>query len=264
MLLMIIPTTALTLGWRQSRPVRLGMSTLLWPFATHWAVQVDDTWIEVPGSSKEDSDSAMDIKFSSGVKSSPAVGPGADVSRFGRVGKTLKTDGEIVEWTDEWKVINPTYNFASDNCQRFSREFIDWLTDGTHRPLPMMDAGMGAGVRRGPTAWAGAEGGSAYAGATVANMQGHRGLLNGALDGPNASASAMCSRRGFGAFGEAELGRAEGGFGPVRVALHFNINTCIGVRNRGFEVSAVGFGFKAGANGVSVSVPLLTISIGRW
>jgi len=251
-------------GRRQSRPVRLGLSNLLWPFATHWAVQVDDTWIEVPGSTKEDSNTAMDIKYSQGVKSSPAIGRGADASRFGRVGKTSKTDDEIVEWTDAWKARNPTYNFASDNCQRFSREFIEWLTDGKHKPLPMMDAGNGAGVARGPTTWAGAEAGSAYAGATVASRQGHRGLLNGALDGPNACASAICSRRGFGAFGEAELGRAEVGIGPVRVAGHLNINTGIGVRNKGLEASVAGFGFKAGANGVSVSVPLLTISLGRW
>ena len=39
-------------GW----PVRLGMVTVgrYWPFATHWAVQVQDTWYEVGGASKED------------------------------------------------------------------------------------------------------------------------------------------------------------------------------------------------------------------
>ena len=37
-----------------TRPVRLGLATVngIWPFATHWAVQVDDTWFEVAGASK--------------------------------------------------------------------------------------------------------------------------------------------------------------------------------------------------------------------
>ena len=94
-------------------------------------------------------------------------------------------------------------------------------------------------------------------------MQGHRGLLNGALDGPNAAAAAMCSRQGFGAFGEAELCRAEAGFGPVRLAAHVNINTCVGYRNKGVEVMVLGAGLKAGLNGVFVSVPFLTVGIGR-
>jgi hypothetical protein len=127
----------------------------------------------------------------------------------------------------------------------------------------MMDAGVGGNRAVGPNAWAGVERGSAYAGATVANMQGHRGLLNGALDAPNAAAAALCNREGFGAFGEAELFRVEGGFGPVRLAGHLNVNTCVGFRNKGLEVCVGGFGLKAGANGVSVSVPLLTVGIGR-
>ena len=54
---------------RESRPVRLGMNTLLWPFATHWAVQIDDTWFEVPGITKQDTNSKMDIKTSQGARS---------------------------------------------------------------------------------------------------------------------------------------------------------------------------------------------------
>ena len=39
-----------------TRPVRLGLATVngIWPFATHWAVQVEDTWFEVAGASKEE------------------------------------------------------------------------------------------------------------------------------------------------------------------------------------------------------------------
>ena len=127
------------------------MNTLLWPFATHWAVQIDDTWFEVPGITKQDTNSKMDIKTSQGARSYK----GADVSRFGRVGKTYKSDEEIRRWTDAWKAGNPTYKFSSDNCQKFCREFIAWVTDGRHKPLPMMDAGVGANRAVVPRAWSG-------------------------------------------------------------------------------------------------------------
>lgn len=243
----------------ESRPVRLGMADVIWPFATHWAVQVQDVWFEVEGASKQETNSKMAIVTSRGEQSQV----GAHLHRFGHVGETSKSDREISVWIDEWKASNPTYNFTSDNCQKFARELIGWLTDGAHKPLPMMDAGVGANSARGPNAWAGAEGGAAYAGATVANMQGHNGILNGALDAPNASAAALCGREGFGAFSEAELGRAEGGIGPIRVAAHLNANTSIGFRNHGLEISVIGFGVKAGANGISASIPVFTIGIGR-
>lgn len=236
------------------------MTDLLWPFATHWAVQVSDKWYEVRGASKQDSDKPMSIESSRHPARSKV---GADVSRFGRVGVTRMSDADIQRWIDEWTSSNPTYYWGSDNCQRFARELIDFLTNGAHRPLPMMDAGSGGNRAVGPSAWAGAERGSAYAGATVANMQGHRGLLNGALDAPNAAAAALCNREGFGAFGEAELARVEGGFGPIRVAGHVNVNTCVGFRNQGLEVAVGGFGLKAGANGLCVSCPVLSIGVGR-
>ena len=242
------------------RPVRLGMADLLWPFATHWAVQVQDKWYEVQGASKGETGTPMAITtFRHPTRSSI----GAHVSRFGRVGETAKSEAEIEAWIEAWTLRNPVYFWGTDNCQKFAREFIGWLTDETHSPLPMMDAGTGGNRAAGPRAWAGAERGSAYAGATVATMQGHRGLLNGALDAPNAAAAALCNREGFGAFGEAELGRIVGGFGPIRVAVHININTCLGWRNRGLELLVGGFGVKLGANGVSVSLPVLTVGIGR-
>lgn len=243
-----------------SRPVRLGMMDLLWPFATHWAVQVHDKWYEVRGTTKADTSTVMEIDVTRHPSKS---GLGAVVSRFGRVGETARSDEEISAWIDDWKLDNPAYDWGTDNCQKFSREFIGWLTNGTHKPLPMMDAGVGGGRAVGPSAWAGAERGSAYAGATVANLQGHRGLLNGALDAPNVAAAALCNREGFGAFAEAELARIEGGIGPVRVAGHVNVNTCVGFRNKGLEVLVGGFGFKLGMNGLSVSVPVLTVGVGR-
>jgi hypothetical protein len=249
------------MGTGGSRPVRLGMVDILWPFATHWAVQVDNKWYEVAGASKDDADSPMKIITSHGQRS--AVGDGADALRFGHVGSTCKNDWEIFWFIHEWKGRNQRYSFSSDNCQKFAREFIDFLTEGQHKPLPMMDAGVGGGRIHGPHAWSGAEDGAAYAGAMVAHMQGHHGLLNGALVALRASACALCGKHGFGVFGEAELGRAEGGIGPVRVAIHLNANTAIGVRSEGVEISLLGFGFTAGANGLSASLPVCTVGVGR-
>ena len=73
----------------------------------------------------------------------------------------------------------------------------------------------------------------------------------------------MVGTRGMGAFGEAELGRVEGGVGPLRFATHVNLNSGIGVRNDGVEVSAIGFGFTAGKNGVSASLPVFTVGLGQ-
>lgn len=241
------------------RSVRLGIADVYWPWATHWAVQVDDSWFEVAGASKGDSAEAMTILTSQGTKS----GKGANVSRFGHVGATHKSNHEIAEFIRQWQARNPRYTFTRDNCQKFAREFIGWLTEGRHKPLPMMDAGEGAARVRGPTTWAGADDGTAYAGAMVATAQGSRGLWNGSIVGLRASATALCGRHGFGIFGEAELGRAEGGIGPVRVAIHLNANTGVGLRGGGMEVSLLGFGFTAGMNGVSASLPFCTLGVGR-
>ena len=234
---------------------------IIWPIATHWAVQVDGEWFEVQGASKQAANSPMAIITSRGERS--AVGDGAEVARFGHVGRTFKSDLEVFLFIQKWKFDNPMYGFDAHNCQKFAREFIAWLTDGTHKPLPMMDAGKGGNCANGPTAWSGRESGAAYAGAMVANMQGHNGLWNGALVALRASAALLCPPSGLGCFGEAELGRAEGGFGPIRVAVHANVNTAFGVRSGGLEISLCGVGFTAGANGVSASVPCCTVGVGR-
>ena len=149
----------------------------------------------------------------------------------------------------------------------FARELVTWLTEAKHRPLPMMDSGVGGDRKRGPSTWSGVERSEgsfqAYAGATVANVHAHRKLLNGSLQGPAASASLLLGRRGVGAFFEAELGRLEVGLGPLRVALHVNANTGAGIRNRGVEAKALGFGCTAGANGVSISSPFFTVGLGQ-
>ena len=245
------------------RIVRLGMDDILWPFATHWAVQVDDTWFEVQGASKQDSSSPTIISMSSGHRS--AVNGGADVGRFGRVGHTYKSDSEIVRFLRTWCTANPVYSFDTHNCQKFARDFIEWLTDGTNKPLPMMDAGVGGNRIRGPTAWCGADAGATYAGAMVAIMQGHsRRLMNGALVALRVSCACLFqSPHGVGVFAEAELGRAEVGIGPLRFALHLNINTGIGFRNRDLEASLLGFGIHVGHNGVSLSWPWCTVGLGR-
>ena len=73
----------------------------------------------------------------------------------------------------------------------------------------------------------------------------------------------MLGAQGVGAFSEAEVGRTEGGVGPLRVALHLNVNTGVGFRNNGVEAHVAGFGFTAGANGLSASVPICTVGLGQ-
>ena len=49
----------------------------------------------------------------------------------------------------------------------------------------------------------------------------------------------------------------------LRVALHLNVNTGVGFRNNGVEAHVAGFGFTAGANGLSASVPICTVGLGQ-
>ena len=130
----------------------------------------------------------------------------------------------------------------------------------------MMDAGVDSS-KRGRSAWCGAEVSEgtfhAYAGATVAIRQEHQKLLNRALRGPAATAALLLGRQGVGAFFEAELGRAEFGVGPLRAAIHVNVNTGFGIRNKGVEAKVLGFGATAGANGISVCSPFLTVGLGQ-
>ena len=139
-------------------------------------------------------------------------------------------------------------------------EFIAWLTEENHKPSD--DGAVGGNCAQGPTTWYGGENGAAYAGAMVVTMQGHNGLLNGTLVALRASVASLFGPLGVGVFAEAELARAEGGIGPVRIALHLNANTALGVRNGGLEVSLVGFGASVGAK-LSVSLPVCTAGIGR-
>ena len=94
-------------GARARRPVRLGVVTIkrYWPFATHWAVQVQDTWFEVGGASKQDTDSQMVVVTSQGKRSQK----GADASRFGHVGFTRKSSDETDRFIEEWTRRNPRY-----------------------------------------------------------------------------------------------------------------------------------------------------------
>ena len=62
---------------------------------------------------------------------------------------------------------------------------------------------------------------------------------------------------GFGAFGDASVGRLEVSAGNV-IGVHAepNLNTGIGARNGNVEAHLLGFGAKVGADGVEVNTPL--------
>ena len=61
---------------------------------------------------------------------------------------------------------------------------------------------------------------------------------------------------GLGAFADASLGRVEASAGPVGVHLDANINTGVGARNGNVEAHLLGFGGRAGADGVEINTPL--------
>ena len=81
---------------------------------------------------KEENSTEMNVAVSSGEKSQV----GADVGRFGHVGTTTKRNDEIDGFIQKWKEDNPKYSFGRENCQKFAREFIGWLTDESFEVPP--------------------------------------------------------------------------------------------------------------------------------
>ena len=81
---------------------------------------------------KEENSTEMNVAVSSGEKSQV----GADVGRFGHVGTTTKRNDEIDGFIQTWKEDNPKYSFGRENCQKFAREFIGWLTDESFEVPP--------------------------------------------------------------------------------------------------------------------------------
>lgn len=230
--------------------VVLGRKILVPYVATHWAVKVGDTWYEVEGASKNDSNKENKIKTSYGSVAASGAAPIGG----GLVGTTTKTTAQIESWKQQWLHRNPYYDFTTTNCQKFVKEFCDFLCDGTAK-LIKMEAGT-RGYGQAPGAWSAAEDGTAAAEATAGLAEAQHGIANAQAEGPSARARALCGREGFGAFAEASAGRAEGNLGPIGVRLEPNINTGAGMRNGNLEGNLLGFGGAVGQDGVRINTPL--------
>lgn len=233
-----------------AKSVVLGKKVLVPYAAEHWAVKVDDTWYEVPGVSKsETGPNKIQVSYGRVAKS------GAVPFGGGLVGSTDKSQSEIDKFITNWEKQNPFYDFMTTNCQKFAKEFVDFLCDGCAQ-LPMMNAGIrGHGV--GPRAWSTSANGTAVANASVGRSETQHGVARAAAEGPAVGAKALCGDEGFGAFAKASVGRAEAGIGnPVGVHVDLNINTGVGVHDGNFEASVLGFGTKIGQGGFEVNTPI--------
>lgn len=220
--------------------------------ATHWAVKVGNTWYEVPGASKGDKNKKNEIMRGYGQ----AAPSGALPLGGGLVGSTTKSQAEIDEFIQKWEHDNPYYDLYSTNCQKFAKDFVDFLC-GSYAKFPVaMEAGMRKHVH-GPMGFAVAANGTAVAEATTGRAEGQYGIAHATAEGCNAGAMALCGEEGFGAFSKASVGRAEAGIGAVGVHLDLNVNTGVGFRNGNVEASVLGFGFKAGGgHGIELDTPI--------
>lgn len=231
-------------------PVRLGKKVVVPVWATHWAVQVDTEWYEVSGASKSDSDVPNEIKRQFGSNSEQCAVP----VRGGLIGNTKKSQQEIDEWLQWWLHQHPKYNFKTTNCQKFAKDFVDFLCDGKAK-LPMMEAGTRS-IGQGPAVWAAASNGTAIAEATTGRREAQQGIAKIATEGPNANAKALWGNEGYGAFAHASAGRVDAGLGGVGLFIEPNISMGAGFHSGNAEVKVLGFGGKVGADGLEVSTPL--------
>jgi len=232
-----------------SQPIVLGKKVIVPYVATHWAVKVGGTWYEVPGSKSANSPNHIERDD----RNRTAAPSGATPLGGGLLGRTTKSQAQINEFIREWERKNPMYKFTTTNCQKFVKDFVDFLGDGRLQVPMMMEAGM-RNRGQGPTAYSAHDSEAALARATTGRQEGQHGLARGAAEGPSACAHAVCGTQGFGAFADASLGRAEAAVAGFGVHVDPNINTGLGVRHGNFEASLLGTGFKAGVDGLEVNV----------
>ena len=90
--------------------------------------------------------------------------------------------------------------------------------------------------------------------------QGSCGPLMGHLKLLSVAAEAACGRHGVGAWASASLFRGEVTVGLFAGHLDLNINTGVGVLGGNLDVHVLGFGFRIGADGLSLDTPFGGIS----
>lgn len=238
-----------------ARAVVLGKKILAPYLATHWALKIGDTWYEIAGASKSEN-GPNKINTNTGCRAmSGAVPLGG-----GTVGSSDKSDAQIRTFCKQWIDQHPTYNVITSNCQMFATDLAYWACDGAC-DMPPMESGD-ASINQKGGGFAVSTPGAAKAHISTGHVEGRVNWLSGSLDGPRAGVDARAGEQGLGAFADASWARAEGRAGIVGAHLDLNVNTGVGMRNGNAEASLLGFGIKAGANGLCLNTPLGGLSFG--
>jgi len=165
------------------------------------------------------------------------------------VGSTERTDEAIDQWLDHWNEelggARP-YNLVTNSCQTFAVHLVRWLCLGEGK-LPILG---GISLIKDSGSFVAAAGFGELACASF-------GGAKVALSGPAASLQGVARR---GAFFDASLGVAEVGtdtpFGRLGIYATANVCTGIGVRDGNAEANVLGFGMKAGKDGMGIKTPI--------
>merc|ERR1719187_2689002 len=254
-----------------TRHVKLGRTPLKqWHFLHHWAVKVGDTWYEIAGAAKGDSDQRNVIRKHTGYSSSMGAGS------FGgeTVGKTEKTDEEIERFNANWLRDNPNYDFTAENCQAYAIAFMRWLTNNNYRLKHEPDAAdLESNDKNSIHGFACANEGQAYAGFCGAEGTKSSGVFSGKATFLSAEAEAIAGP-GLGAWVDASVCNLEGSIGPVGGHVGINFDTGAGIRGGNLDVHLGGWGGKVGADGIAVDTPLggvkvpnpvnVAMNVGGW
>ena len=243
------------------RIVKLGRKPILLPIAHHWAIQVGDKWYEIIQKNWETRRNAVNICIGYAAIST--------AGKFGGelVGKSTKTDKMIITWLNMWLALNPFYNLLSDNCQKFSYEFMVWLTDHNYLCDHRVDAGnINTFVLRNGlisrSAIAASKGGNfIYHINSGENNMTTVGPFNKKTKGANLTAQAVAGP-GLGVFldvGHSDTSVSIGNLIGLHIGL--NANTGIGARNGNLEAHLAGFGGKVGADGIEINTPAGGVNI---
>jgi len=219
-------------------------------FVHHWAVQVHGCWYEIGTDGRGKGQKKNKIERRHGDQAKSGAG------RFGGevVGRTNKTDDEIKCFNDDWLADNPKYSFTAANCQKYALDFIRWLTDNKYRLRHEPEAGDIRADDVKKTIAVNTEE-EAFAAAHVFKGQVAKGPVSLQSEALSADAEVVCGP-GVGAWANATLLESKVKAGPVGVKGGLNVKTGAGVHGGNLDVHILGFGVKAGADGLAINTPI--------
>jgi len=239
------------------RSVKIGRYMIKLVVAHHWAIKIGETWYEIRGASKSNTNSKNEVIKSHGFNAQSGAGKlGGEL-----VGVTTKSDDEIDTWIDDWLARNPTYAVMTDNCQKFVHELLVWVTEGRFTDNHRFNSADEPSKKSEATSFAAAEDGNAIANYCLAKCSSSYGPLGAKVKAFEFQAQAVAGP-GFGAFADATVFEEEISLGNVvRAHVGLNANTGLGVRNGNLEAHLLGFGAKIGADGIEVNTPIGGVNV---